>query len=107
MNLPAVVAALVQAQNNLDASAYVDCFDETALVHDEGENHKGKAEIRGWIKQANAKYQTRMEPLHFTQTGDAAILEAKISGTFEGSPAVLKYHLEISGGLIQSLKVTG
>ncbi|MFA6083798.1 nuclear transport factor 2 family protein [Mucilaginibacter sp.] len=107
MNLPAVVAALVEAQNNLDHSAYADCFDEAAIVYDEGETHNGKAEIRKWIEQANKKYQTRMEPLSFTQIGDDTVLEARVSGTFDGSPLVLKYHLELVGGLIQSLKVTG
>jgi ketosteroid isomerase-like protein len=107
MNLPAVVAALVQAQNNLDASAYADCFGEAAIVHDEGKIHHGKTKIREWIEQANKKYQTQMEPLDFTQNANDAVLGAKVSGTFDGSPAVLKYHLELVDDLIRSLKVTG
>lgn len=89
MKLPAVVAALVQAQNNLDHNAYADCFGEAAIVHDEGKIHQGKTEIREWIEQANKKYQTQMEPLNFNQTNDEALLEAKVSGTFDGSPVVL------------------
>jgi hypothetical protein len=107
MDLPVIIAGLVQAQNNLDHAAYADCFDEAAIVYDEGHTYRGKIEIREWIKQANEKYKTRMEPLDFSQTGKDTVLEAKVSGTFDGSPAVLKYHMELAGGLIQSLKVTG
>ncbi len=107
MNLPAVIAALVQAQNNLDHIAYADCFGKTATVDDEGKTYNGKAEIRQWIQQANEQYKTRMEPLDLAETGSNAVLTAKVSGTFEGSPAVLKYHMELADGLIRSLKVTG
>jgi ketosteroid isomerase-like protein len=106
MNLPTVIAALVQAQNNLDYNAYADCFDEAAIVYDEAQTHNGKAEIREWIKQSNEKYHTSMEPLKFKQSGDNAVLEAKISGTFDGSPLVLNYHMELKGNLVSSLKVT-
>lgn len=107
MSLPPVIAAIVQAQNNLDHQAYANCFNEDAIVHDEGHTHRGKAEIKEWIKQANVKYQTKMKPLDFSQDGDIAVLEAEISGTFDGSPAILKYNMELKNGLLQSLKVTG
>lgn len=107
MNLPPVITAIVQAQNNSDHQAYANCFNKDAIVHDEGHIHHGKAAIEEWIKQANAKYQTNMKPLDFSQDGDIAVLKAEVSGTFDGSPVVLKYNMELKGGLIQSLKVTG
>lgn len=107
MSLPTVIAALVLAQNNLDHKAYADCFNDDAIVYDEGHTHQGKVEIREWIKQANAKYQTQMNPIDLSQTGDNVVLKVEVSGTFDGSPAVLNYHLELSGGLISSLKVIG
>jgi hypothetical protein len=107
MNLPTVIAALVQAQNNFEHSAYADCFSETAIVHDEGEDHQGRAEIREWIKTANEKYKTQLEPLDFVQTGRDAVLTSRVTGTFDGSPAIHKYHLELSDDLIQSFRVTG
>ncbi len=107
MNLPATIAALVQAQNNFDHIAYADCFDKAAIVHDEGQTHHGKAEIKEWIKQANAKYKAKMVPLNFTQSGPKGVLTAEISGTLPGSPAVLQYHLELAGDLISSLRMTG
>lgn len=46
-----------------------------------------------------------MKPLKYNEKEN--ILSAEISGTFPGSPVILKYLFELSDGLIQSLKITG
>ena len=48
-----------------------------------------------------------MKPSAFIETGSTSVLSAKVSGTFDGSPIVLKFNFEIIDGLIQTLKVTG
>ncbi|MFP9098043.1 nuclear transport factor 2 family protein [Flavobacterium sp. RHBU_24] len=106
MNLPKVITDLVNAQNSFDSIAYADCFSETAVVFDEGKTHNGKPEIRQWIDEANKKYRTTMKPLEYIENGTASILSAECSGTFPGSPIVLKFHFDIAGGLIRHLKVT-
>ncbi len=105
MNLPNVISELVKTQNNFDSHAYADCFTDTAVVFDEGKTHHGKTEIQNWIDTANKKYKAVMKPLDYNEQEN--ILSAEVSGTFPGSPAVLKYHFELSDGLIQSLKITG
>lgn len=105
MNLPEIVADLVEAQNYYDSVAYANCFSETAIVFDEGHNYNGRKEIERWITKANQQYKTIMKPLEYSENSQT--LKAEISGTFDGSPIVLLYHFEISGGLIQSLKITG
>ena len=107
MNLPKVVTDLISAQNSFDSVAYANCFSEKAVVFDEGKVFNGRAEIESWIATANEKYKARMEPVSYEPNGTSGMLAAKISGTFKGSPAVLQYHFEFIGGLIQSLKVTG
>lgn len=103
MDLPNVIAALVAAQNNFDSQAYASTFSETAIVFDEGKTHKGKNEIQNWIEKANQEYKAMMQPLHYSETEQ--VLEAEVSGTFPGSPIVLRYQFEIEGGEIQSLKI--
>lgn len=95
MKLSTVVAAFVQAQNNFDHNAYANCFDQAAIVHDEGHTHHGRTEIMEWIGQANIKYKSRMEPLSFSQTRSEAVIKARVSGTFDGGPAVLKFYLKL------------
>lgn len=105
MNLPNIITALVKAQTQYDSYAYADCFTDTATVFDEGKNHNGKTEIESWIAAANSKYKTVMKPIDYNEKQN--ILSAETSGTFPGSPVVLKYHFELNDGLIQSLKITG
>ena len=107
MKLHKVVASLIEAQNNQDSNAYVDCFSETAIVHDEGKIHTGKAQIQKWIEHSNREYQSVMKPVSFEQNATDNVLSAEVSGTFPGSPAVLKFHMALEGDLIQSLKITG
>lgn len=107
MKLPNVVQDLIKAQDNFDSVAYANLFSETGVMYDEGKTHTGRKEIQKCIAEANKKYRTIMKPVGYTETGNQGTLSAKISGTFEGSPIVLKFHFEIKEGLIQSLKVTG
>ncbi|HEY0743983.1 MAG TPA: nuclear transport factor 2 family protein [Chryseosolibacter sp.] len=107
MKVPNVIQELIKAQNNLDSEAYANLFSESSVVYDEGKTHTGKKEIQKWIAEANEKYKTIMVPVGYSETGNKGMLSAKVSGTFEGSPAVLRFNFEFKEGLIQSLKVTG
>lgn len=107
MNLPKVIKDLVDAQNSFDSIAYANCFAETAVVFDEGKTYNGRMEIRHWIEEANQKYRSVMRPLDYTENGASGILSAECSGTFPGSPIVLKFHFGIVNGKIRNLKVTG
>lgn len=107
MNLPKVVSDLVEEQNSFNSVGYANCFSETAVVFDEGKTHKGRTEIEHWIADANKRYKATMEPVSFEEKEKECILKVKVSGSFDGSPIILSYHLEIAYDLIQSLKITG
>lgn len=106
MNVPKVIADLVTAQNQFDSLAYANCFSETAVVFDEGKTHTGIMAIEEWIDESNKKYKSVMKPLSISHEGNTSILSAECSGTFDGSPIILKFHFSVSDGLIQTLKVT-
>lgn len=106
MTLPKVITNLVDAQNSFDSIAYTNCFSETAVVFDEGKTHNGKPEIQKWIEESNENYKSVMKPLDYAENGTAGILTAECSGTFPGSPIVLKFHFDIFDGQIRHLKVT-
>jgi hypothetical protein len=107
MNLPKVITDLITAQNNFDSIAYANCFAETGVMFDEGKNHKGRVEIGQMIDESNKKYRSVMKPLEYTENGTSGVLSAECSGTFPGSPIVLKFHFEIVDEQIEYLKVTG
>lgn len=103
MNLPEVVIELIKTQNNFDSAAYANCFNETAVVFDEGKTHKGRKEIENWIEKANKEYRATMKPLEYSETEHT--LKTQVSGTFPGSPITMTYRYEFEDGLIQSLKI--
>ncbi|MET0243708.1 MAG: nuclear transport factor 2 family protein [Flavitalea sp.] len=107
MKLHQLVQRFVETQNNYDSKAYVECFTDTAVVHDEGKVHTGKEEIRQWIEHSNEQYRSVMKPLKYDESASGGVLTAEVSGTFPGSPAVLRFHLGLKNDLIDSLKVTG
>ena len=107
MNLPKVVADLVETQNSFDSVAYANCFSETAVVVDEGKTHHGRKEIERWIADSNERYKATIKPVGFEEKENESLLMAETSGNFEGSPFVLTYHLIINNDLIESLKFTG
>lgn len=106
MKIPAVIQELVKAQNSFDSITYAKLFSETCVVHDESKTHHGRKEVEQWIADANDKYKSILDPIDYTQKGNKAVLTANVSGTFPGSPIVLKFNFEINDGMIQSLKVT-
>lgn len=107
MNLPKVVTDLVETQNRFDSVAYASCFSKTAIVYDEGKIHSGRKEIEHWIADSNERYKASIRPVSFEEKEMESLLKAETSGNFPGSPIILSYHLQITDGLIQSLKVTG
>lgn len=106
MNLPNIISDLITAQANFDSQAYAKCFSKTALVFDENEVHKGQNEIEKWNEKTNKIYKTELDILDFSVKDTSNILMTKVTGTFEGSPIVLKYHFELKNEMIERLKIT-
>ena len=106
MQLPQLVDRFVTTHNNYDSKAFVECFTTSAIVHDEGKTHKGKEEIRKWIEHSNEEYRSVMKPLKYEESGATGVLTAAVSGTFPGSPVVLKFHLTMKNDLIDELNAT-
>ncbi|GAB4027448.1 nuclear transport factor 2 family protein [Spirosoma koreense] len=107
MQLPDNLEGLIEAQNNVNSTAFAAFFTAEATVSDEGSAYSGRDEIKQWIHQATEKYHMQLKPIDFNQTGSMAELTVEVSGTFDGSPALMHYHLELDDTLIRSLRITG
>jgi uncharacterized protein (TIGR02246 family) len=104
--LPAMVQRYFAAANAHDTEAVASCFTPNAEVADEGKVHMGTAAIRAWSQDVIRRYNPSFEVLAASQRGDESFVTARVSGTFEGSPADIDYVIALSdGGLISSLRV--
>lgn len=106
MKLPKVIKEMIDAQNKYDSIAHAGCFSETAVVEDEGNEYLGRSEIRSWIEKCNEHLRPFLKPLEYNENGTQNILSAEVSGNFDGSPLVMKFHHIIENGLIQHLSIT-
>ena len=99
------LASFVAASNRYDTAAFVDCFDDNAMVRDEGHTHTGKSEIAAWFEDISEKYRPTLRPLQVDADAETALLKAEISGSFVGSPIELHYRFTYTAGKIETLSI--
>jgi hypothetical protein len=105
IKLPSVIDAFLQAKNAYDSTAFVACFSDQAVVHDEGKEMHGTAAIKKWIEDSNAKYQDIVIAMDLVERDNETVLTAQVSGNFEGSPVLLDFHFTVSEGKISQLSI--
>jgi hypothetical protein len=105
-DLPDVLDRYFEAQNDYDVDAMVACFASDAEVRDEGRDIVGTDAIRAWKRETSGKYHITAEPIECRVEDDRTIVVAKVSGTFDGSPANLTYRFGFSDdGRIGALEI--
>ena len=103
MEIPKIITALIEAQNEHNRNAFTDLFTEHAIVTDENQTYIGKTEIQQWNADTNNKYNTALEIKEYTHTEDKDILTVLVSGNFPGSPIIMDYHLHFENDKIAKL----
>ena len=102
---PPVIATYIAAANAHDPDAAAACFTADAIVKDEGRERQGTAAIRAWKEETGAKYRPHTELIDVAQADGKILLTASVSGTFPGSPVVLRYAFILDGGKIARLEI--
>lgn len=105
LNVPHVVAEYLEAERSKDARRLSLCFAENGLVRDEGKERRGRAAIRQWKEEADAKYRYVSEPLVASAHQDTVTVRARLTGDFPGSPVELSQVFTIDEGKIVSLEI--
>jgi SnoaL-like domain len=105
MKLPDAVKAYFDADKSTDADVLVSAFSETAVVHDEGETHRGQEPIRLWWLEAKRKYSHTAEPISATADGKGISVLANVSGNFPNSPAELRFRFVLDEDKITELEI--
>lgn len=105
MKLPAPIQTYFSSQSPDDGAALAAAFAPDAVVHDEGHVHRGPDEIRVWWQAAKARYRHSAEPLELAEVAGKAVVRARVSGDFPGSPAVLTFTFGLTGDRITDLQI--
>lgn len=103
--LPKPIADYVAASNAHAPDAAAACFAEDAVAFDENREYAGRAAIRIWIAESDRRYRPSLEISGFTRSGETAVLTGRVSGTFPGSPVVLRYVFTVRGEEIVRLVI--
>ncbi len=104
LKVPRIAEAMVKASNEQDLKSYLACFSENASIGDVGEAVTGKKAIADWFK--NKDYEYRMEPIAVEESEEKITLNARVTGTFKGSPMNFQLQMKLNSGLIQNLKIS-
>jgi hypothetical protein len=94
-----------EATNAHEATVVAALFGETALVHDENEDHRGRPAIRNWAQATYDKYDVRLMPHDATAEDDAVVVKTTVAGLFLGSPIELKFRFVVDGDRIEELRI--
>ncbi len=105
-DIPLAVANYFAGSNAHDPDAIARAFAEDARVHDEAKDHVGRADIRAWAAKTTSEYNHTTELLSAAPRDGGVAVDGRVTGTFPGSPVVLRYAFGLRGDEIVSLKVT-
>lgn len=104
--LPPAIASYFEGADAHDADRASSLFAEDAIVHDDHKEHVGRAAIRGWVQSDCDRYAMRLAVEDIAGSSDATVVLARVSGTFPGSPIMLRFAFQLANGLIARLDVT-
>jgi hypothetical protein len=102
---PGPIAAYFDGANAQDAEVVAACFNEDAVVRDEGRERHGIAAIRDWTEEVSAKYRPVVEVIDVAEREGRTIVTGRVSGNFPGSPIDLRYVFDLQGKKIGRLEI--
>ena len=105
--LPPLVAAYVEATNNLDLERLLDTFAEDALVNDQLRDYWGKSAIREWAKRDIIDERLTMNVTKVIKHYGNFIVTANVDGDYDKrglpDPLVLAFYFTVQSDLIVQL----
>ena len=85
IELPRIIEEYVDASNRHDVKSILSCFLDDAVVHDEGEELRGKRAIEDWIVKTIEKYKFQFKPLSSKANDLEVVVVVEVSGTLMGA----------------------
>lgn len=105
IDLPAPIAAYLEAANANDSLGLTTCFTADAVVQDEAQEYRGIDAILAWKDKTYALYRPAVEARRIEGDASNYRLHALVSGDFPGSPTMLAYRFVLRGDRIAALEI--
>jgi hypothetical protein len=105
VSLPPAIENYFVGKNARDFAKAVSGFAPSAVVKDEGQDHRGPDAIRAWIETTTAKYDNTADVKSVVEKDGKVEVAAEVSGTFPGSPILLRFKFTLDGDQISSLSI--
>ena len=105
MQLPAPIQGYFDADRDPGGAAPIGVFAADAIVRDEGKTHIGQEAIAAWWRAAKSEFQHTSDPSDASERGGLTIVRATVTGRFPGSPALLTFVFQLTGGRIAGLEI--
>jgi hypothetical protein len=104
ITLPEPIAAYVTTEK-WDAESIVRCFNQDAVVKDEGHTYTGVEAIRRWKAASAAKFTYTNVPFAQDRRDGMVIVTSRLTGNFPGSPVDLRFCFRLERGKIAFLEI--
>ena len=104
-DLTPLVSTYFETRNAHDGAATAALFTENGRVHDERNDHRGRAAIRAWAEETSGKYRMTQTPRAAREEDGATVVTAEVAGTFPGSPIELDFRFVVEDERIAELKI--
>ena len=105
LDLPQPIAEYFDADRR-DGKAVARCFTADGVVKDERKTHAGAAAIEAWKDAASAEFAYVAEPIALHKHDREVVVSGRVTGSFPGSPVILRYAFVLERGKIASLEIT-
>lgn len=106
-DLPAAVAAYIDAANGADLDVVMACFSATALVNDQQREYLGHAAIRGWAAREIMADRVVMDVVAAEVRGANVAVTANVDGDYDKTglpdPLTLVFYFTLDGAGIGQL----
>ena len=105
ITLPPAVQDFFDGKNARNLPLALSGFSSDPIVKDEHHEYIGPDAIAEWLKSSTVQYDDQVTVQGIEADGTDVVVLGKVSGTFPGSPIVLRFRFAIAEGKILQLAI--
>lgn len=105
LQLPEAIGTYFRASNSYDSNLLAKCFEEDAILYDEGSAYHGPTAIEAHIVKVNNNLLVKTDVTNAVEKNGDTVVTATISGNFDGSPVTLDFYFTMKNQKIATLKI--